>query len=84
VDYGSSLSYPADWNTAPMATLVSVSSEAGINSPKNILNTFRDFVHWNGAGHFQIRLEMEHDDAGSAFKCLISWPDVVLTVTYVP
>jgi hypothetical protein len=84
INYGSHPDYPGDFNQAPIATLLSVPSGAEISSPIIITSNVQDYVDSNGAGHFQIRMELEHDDAGSAFKCLMEWPDPLLNITYLP
>jgi len=84
INYGSHPDYPGDFDAAPIATLLSVPSGAEIASPINITSNVQDYVDSNGAGHFQIRMELEHDDAGSAFKCLMEWPDPLLNITYLP
>jgi hypothetical protein len=84
ISYGSSPDYPGDFNKSPIATLASASAGSGISSPINIQTELQNFVDSNGAGHFQIRMELEHDDSGAAFSCFINWTDPVLTVTYLP
>jgi len=82
VSYGANPDYPADFNSAPIGTIVSASSEAGINSPINVKSELQSFVSSNGAGHFQIRMELEHDDSGSGFACLMEWPNPKLNINY--
>jgi hypothetical protein len=84
INYGSHPDYPGDFNQAPIATLLSVPSGAEISSPINITSYVQDYVDSNGAGHFQIRMELEHDDQGSSLKCLMEWPDPLLNITYLP
>ena len=82
VSYGANPDYPADFNSAPIGTIASASSEAGINSPIDVKSELQAFVSNHGAGHFQIRMELEHDDSGSAFACIMEWPNPVLDLTY--
>ncbi|MCD4738417.1 MAG: hypothetical protein K8R89_04050 [Anaerolineae bacterium] len=84
VNYGSQRDYPADYSSAPLDTLLSASSASGINSPVDIRGFVRAFVHGNGAAHLQLRLQLDGDDAGSAYSCLMTWPDPVLNITYQP
>jgi hypothetical protein len=84
VTYGSTPLYPDDFDSAPHATLLSVPSGAEISSPVDITTAVQDYVDSNGAGHFQIRMELEHDDAGPAFACYMKWPDPLLNITYRP
>jgi hypothetical protein len=84
VNYGSQRDYPADYNSAPLATLLSASSAGGINSPVDVKAFLQDFVHWNGAAHLQLRMQLDGDDAGSAYACIMQWSDPVLNVTYQP
>lgn len=82
VSYGANPDYPADFNSAPIGTIASASSEAGINSPVDVKSELQSFVSSNGDGHFQIRMELEHDDSGSAFSCMMEWPNPVLNIDY--
>ncbi len=84
ISYGSVPDYPEDFNKSPIATLASASAGSGISSPINIQSELQNFVDGNGAGHFQIRMELEHDDSGAAFSCFINWTDPVLSITYLP
>jgi hypothetical protein len=84
IDFGTTPDYPSDFNQTPTATLFSVSSGAGISSPIDITDILQDFVEDEGAGHFQFRMELEHDDAGAAFACKMTWPDPEMTITYLP
>lgn len=84
INYGAVPNYPSDFNQSPTATLLSVSSGSGIATPVNITSILQNFVNANGAGHFQFRMELEHDDTGAAYKCLMEWPDPLLNITYLP
>lgn len=84
INYGSTPVYPVDFYRSPTATLASASAGSGISNPINIRPDLQEFVDSNGAGHFQIRMELENDDAGSAYSCYILWTDPVLNVTYLP
>ena len=84
ISYGAYPDYPGDFNQAPIATLLSVPSGAEISSPVSITGAVQDFVDSNGAGHFQIRMELEHDDYGSAFACYMKWPDPLFNITFLP
>ena len=82
--YGAQRDYPGDYNAAGTATLVSAASGANIFSPRNVKTYLQNFVSANGAGMVQLRLHLDGDDAGSAFACMMQWPDPVLNVTYRP
>ena len=84
ISYGAYPDYPGDFNQAPIATLLSVSPGAEISSPVSITGAVQDFVDANGAGHFQIRMELEGDDQGSAFACYMKWPDPLFNITFLP
>ena len=84
VNYGTQRDYPADYNSAPLATLLSASSTGGINSPVNVKPFLQDFVHWNGATHLQLRMQLDGDDSGGAYACMMEWSNPVLNVTYQP
>jgi hypothetical protein len=84
VDFGTTPDYPGDFDQAPSAAIFSVPSGAEIAAPIDVKNILQDFVDDQGAGHFQIRMELEHDDAGAAFACLMEWPDPLLNLTYLP
>lgn len=84
IDFGTTVDYPLDFNQTPSASIFAVPSGAEISSPINITSILQDFVDDQGAGHFQIRMELEHDDSGAAFACIMSWPDPLLNVTYTP
>ena len=84
ISYGAIADYPADFNKVPTATIFSVPSGAEIANPVDITDILQDFVDSEGAGHFQFRMELEHDDAGAAFACMMEWDDPLLNVTYLP
>ena len=84
INYGTHPDYPGDFNSAAIATLLSVPSGGEISSPINVTSYVQDYVDSNGAGHFQIRMELEHDDNGFAYKCVMEWPDPLLNITYLP
>lgn len=84
IAYGAVADYPGDFNKVPTATIFSVPSGAEIALPIDITSILQDFVDDEGAGHFQFRMELEHDDAGAAFKCMMEWDDPLLNVTYLP
>ena len=84
ISYGAIADYPEDFNQVPSASIFSVPSSAEIAFPIDITSILQDFVDSEGAGHFQFRMELEHDDAGVAFKCVMEWDDPLLNVTYLP
>lgn len=84
INFGSSPSYPSDFNEVPSATLFSVPSALGISAPVTITDIVQDFVDSQGAGHFQFRMWLDSDDAGSGFACLMEWNDPLLNITYLP
>ena len=84
INYGTNPDYPGDFNSAAIATLLSVPSGGEISSTINVTSYVQDYVDSNGAGHFQIRMELEHDDNGFAYKCVMEWPDPLLNITYLP
>jgi hypothetical protein len=84
IDYGTTPNYPGDFTKAYSATLFEVPSGLGISGPVDITAELQDFVDVNGAGHFQFRMELDGDDMGAAFDCLMEWPDPLLNVTYIP
>ncbi|KAA3646272.1 MAG: hypothetical protein DWQ07_08610 [Chloroflexi bacterium] len=84
VNYGATRDYPSDYNAGGSATLLSAASEANLFSPLNVQTFLQNFVSANGAGQVQLRLHLDGDDAGSAFQCMMQWPDPVLNVTYRP
>ena len=84
VNYGSQRDYPADYSSAPLDTLLSASSASSINSPIDVKAFLQDFVHWNGAAHLQLRMQLDGDDAGNAYACTMEWSGPVLNVTYQP
>jgi hypothetical protein len=84
IAYGTTPDYPGEFNQAPSATLFSVSDGTGISSSINITSILQNFVEDEGAGHFQFRMELEHDDAGSGFACMMEWPDPLLNITFLP
>ena len=84
IGYGTTPDYPGDFNQSYSATLFSVPSGAEIASPINIKTILQNFVTAEGAWHFQIRMELEHDDNGVAYKCLMEWSDPLLNITYLP
>ena len=81
---GSAPQYPADFNSAVQEMLKTASSGSGIYSPVNITTSVQNFVASNGGAPYQIRMELEHDDAGAALRCLMKWSSVTLTITYIP
>ena len=84
IDYGTTADYPSDFNQVPSVSIFSVPSGAEIASPIDITSILQDFIGDEGAGHFQFRMELEHDDAGAAFKCVMEWPDPLIHITYLP
>jgi len=81
---GSAPQYPADFNSAALEILKTASAGSGIYNPVNITTSVQTFVAANGGDPYQLRMELEHDDAGSAFACLMKWSSVTLTITYTP
>lgn len=84
IDYGTTADYPSDFNQVPSVSIFSVPSGAEIATPIDITSILQDFVDDEGAGHFQFRMELEHDDAGAAFKCVMEWSDPLINITYLP
>lgn len=84
IAYGTIANYPEDFNQVPSASIFSVPSGAEIALPIDITSILQDFVDSEGAGHFQFRMELEHDDAGAAFRCIMEWDDPLVNVTYLP
>ncbi|MBN2499494.1 MAG: hypothetical protein JXB38_01930 [Anaerolineales bacterium] len=81
---GNSPQYPADFNSAALEILKSAADGTNIGSPVNITSSMQNFVAANGAAPYQVRMELEHDDAGSAFACMMQWSSVTLNITYTP
>jgi hypothetical protein len=75
--------YPVDFEGYE-EVLHSAPSGAEIFNPINIRYSMRQFVQANGAGKYQVRMELEHDDAGSAFACMMHWTNPVINITYLP
>jgi hypothetical protein len=84
VTYGDQFDYPADYEGAGSPTFASASSAAGIGSPIDITDFLQDFVESRGAGHVQIRMYYQGDDAGSSYACMTEWTDPSLVVVYRP
>ncbi len=84
INFGTSPQYPGDFNEVPSAILFEVPSALGISGPVTITDILQNYVSANGAGHFQFRVWLNGDNAGSAFACLMEWPDPLLNVTYLP
>lgn len=84
INYGAMPSYPSDFNEIPSASIFEVPSGLGISGPISITSILQTFVSSEGAGHFQFRMELEGDDAGSGSACMMQWPDPLLNVTYLP
>ncbi|MEA3375394.1 MAG: NBR1-Ig-like domain-containing protein [Chloroflexota bacterium] len=84
VTYGAELDYPDDYEGAGSPTFARASSAVGISSPIDITDFLQDFVESKGAGHVQIRMYYDGDDAGSSFACMTEWTDPTLTVVYRP
>jgi len=84
ITFGSTLDYPGDFTEAFSATLFNVPSGLGISGPVSITSELQDFVDNNGAGHFQFRMELDGDNMGSGFACMMRWDDPVLNITYLP
>lgn len=84
INFGSTPSYPSDFNEVPSAILFSVPSALGISAPVTITDIVQDFVDSQGAGHFQFRMWLDGDDAGSGFACLMEWDDPLLKIIYLP
>lgn len=84
IKYGSTPQYPADFNESPSAILFNVPSALGISAPVNIKNILQNFIDANGAGHFQYRMWLDGDNAGSGFACMMEWSDPLLNITYLP
>lgn len=83
IGYGAIVDYPADFDQVPSANIFAVPTGGEISSPIDITSILQDFVDAEGDGHFQIRMELEHDHAGVP-KCMMEWPDPLLVVTYLP
>jgi len=84
IKYGSTPQYPADFNESPSAILFNVPSALGISSPVNIKNILQNYIDANGADHFQFRMWLDGDNAGSGFACMMEWSDPTLSITYLP
>lgn len=84
INFGTTPQYPADFNEVPSATLFSVPSALGISAPVSITSILQNFVSSNGAGHFQFRMWLDGDNAGSGFACMMEWADPQLNITYLP
>jgi hypothetical protein len=84
VTYGGQLDYPDDYEGAGSPTFASASSVAGISSPIDMTDFLQDFVESKGAGHVQIRMYYDGDDAGSSYACMTEWTDPTLLVVYRP
>jgi hypothetical protein len=84
ISFGTTPAYPADFNEVPSATLFSVPSALGISAPVTITSIVQNFVTSQGAGHFQFRMWLDGDDAGSAFACMMTWSDPLLNITFLP
>lgn len=84
VTYGDQLDYPADYEGAGSPTLATASEAVGISSPIDATDFLQDFVESEGAGHIQIRMYYDGDDAGSSYACMTEWTDPTLLVVYRP
>ena len=83
VDYGTQID-AGDYNSTPQSTVLDAGSDADIFSPIDVTSRIQGFVEHEGAGHFQLRLQLDHDNLGAAYACLMEWSDATLTVTYRP
>ncbi len=84
INFGTTPQYPADFNEVPSAMLFSVPSALGISAPVSITGILQNFVSSNGAGHFQFRMWLDGDNAGSGLACMMEWADPKLNITYLP
>jgi hypothetical protein len=84
VSYGTTPVYPDDFNEVPSASLISAPSALGISSPVSITSILQSYVSAHGAGHFQVRVWFDNDDAGSSYSCITEWTDPLLNITYLP
>jgi len=84
INFGTTPSYPGDFNEVPSVILLEVPSALGISAPVTITSILQDFVSSQGAGHFQFRMWLDGDDAGSGLACMMEWADPTLNITYLP
>ncbi|MFV1949050.1 MAG: NBR1-Ig-like domain-containing protein [Anaerolineales bacterium] len=84
INYGAIKNYPSDFNQSPSASIFEVPSGLGISGPINITSILQNYVSSNGAGHFQFRMELEGDDSGAAFNCMMQWSDPLINITFLP
>ncbi|CAG0930146.1 hypothetical protein TFLX_01623 [Thermoflexales bacterium] len=83
VNYGGQIN-SGDYNSGPQSTVLSAASSADIFNPLDITARIQGFVEHEGAGHYQLRLQLKGDNLGKAYACLMEWSDATLIVKYKP